>query len=52
MQEGAALPLPNLDERRLHGALDRETELEADEPETVKVDDDVVQAGGPKPIAL
>ena len=29
---------------------DQETDLEADEPETVKVEDDVVEAGGPQPI--
>jgi aerobic C4-dicarboxylate transport protein len=39
-----------LDEARLHRRLDQETELEADEPEAVKVEDDVVEAGGPKPI--
>ena len=39
-----------LDETRLHRALNQETELEADEPEAVKVADDVVEAGGPQPI--
>jgi aerobic C4-dicarboxylate transport protein len=39
-----------LDEARLHRALDQETELEADDPETVKVEEDVVEAGGPRPI--
>jgi len=34
-----------LDERRLHQRLNQEADLEADEPETVKVDDDVVEAG-------
>ena len=34
-----------LDEKRLHRRLDRETELEADEPEAVKVEDDVLGAG-------
>src|SRR5215210_4377228 len=37
-----------LDETRLHRRLDRETDVEADEPETVKVMDDVVEAG-PRP---
>jgi aerobic C4-dicarboxylate transport protein len=39
-----------LDEARLRRVLDQETELEADDPETVKVDEDVVEAGGPRPI--
>lgn len=39
-----------LDGRRLHQALDQETDVEADEPETVKVEDDVVEAGGPRPV--
>jgi aerobic C4-dicarboxylate transport protein len=41
-----------LDEDRLHQRLNRETNLEADEPETVKVEDDVVEAGGPQPIRV
>jgi aerobic C4-dicarboxylate transport protein len=41
-----------LDEDRLHRCLDRETELEADEPEAVKVEDDVVEAGGPQPVRV
>ena len=41
-----------LDEDRLHRRLDRETELEADEPETVKVEDDVLGAGAPQPIRV
>ena len=41
-----------LDENRLHRRLDRETELEADEPETVKVEDDVLGAGAPQPIRV
>jgi aerobic C4-dicarboxylate transport protein len=39
-----------LNETRLRRALDRETELEADEPETVKVEDDVIEAGGARPL--
>src|SRR5918997_1959314 len=41
-----------LDEERLHRCLDRETDFEADEPEAVKVDDDVVEAGGPQPVRV
>jgi aerobic C4-dicarboxylate transport protein len=41
-----------LDEDRLHRRLDRESEVEADDPEAVKVMDDVVEAGGPKPVAV
>jgi aerobic C4-dicarboxylate transport protein len=41
-----------LDEDRLHSRLNRETDLEADEPETVKVEDDVVEAGAPQPIRV
>src|SRR5829696_6901536 len=41
-----------LDEARLHRRLDQETELEADEPEAVKVEDDVVEAGGPQPVRV
>ena len=41
-----------LDEDRLHRRLDRETDLEADEPEAVKVEDDVVEAGGPQPVRV
>ena len=41
-----------LDEDRLHRRLNQETDLEADEPETVKVEDDVVEAGGPQPIRV
>jgi aerobic C4-dicarboxylate transport protein len=41
-----------LDEKRLHQRLNQETDLEADEPETVKVEDDVVEAGVPQPIRV
>ena len=41
-----------LDEARLHRRLNQETDLEADEPETVKVDEDVVEAGGLQPIRV
>jgi aerobic C4-dicarboxylate transport protein len=41
-----------LDEKRLHQRLNQETDLEADEPETVKVADDVVEAGTPQPIQV
>ncbi|HEX8664171.1 MAG TPA: dicarboxylate/amino acid:cation symporter [Beijerinckiaceae bacterium] len=40
-----------LDEARLHRRLNRESDLEADDPEAVKVMDDVVEAGAPKPVA-
>ena len=39
-----------LDEGRLHRGLNQETDLEADEPESVKVEEDVVEAGGLQPI--
>jgi aerobic C4-dicarboxylate transport protein len=39
-----------LDETRLHRRLDRETDLEADDPEAVKVEDDVIEAGGMQPL--
>src|SRR5215216_5350761 len=39
-----------LDEARMHRGLDRETELEADDPEAVKVEDDLVEAGGLQPL--
>ena len=39
-----------LDETRLHRRLNRETDVEADDPEAVKVEDDVVGAGGPQPL--
>src|SRR5918994_1067047 len=38
-----------LDEARMHRHLNQETDLEADEPETVKEVDDVIEAGGPQP---
>src|SRR5215217_2790674 len=41
-----------LDEKRLHQRLNQETDLEADEPETVKVEDDVAEAGTPQPIRV
>jgi aerobic C4-dicarboxylate transport protein len=41
-----------LDEARLQRRLNRETDVEADDPETVKVMDDVVEAGGPKPVTV
>ena len=41
-----------LDEGQLHRRLNQETDLEADEPETVKEVDDVVEAGGPQPIRV
>jgi aerobic C4-dicarboxylate transport protein len=41
-----------LDEKRLHQRLNQETDLEADEPETVKVADDVAEAGVPQPIRV
>jgi aerobic C4-dicarboxylate transport protein len=39
-----------LDGGRLHRRLNQKTDLEADEPETVKVEEDVVEAGGLQPI--
>jgi aerobic C4-dicarboxylate transport protein len=39
-----------LDEERLHRRLNQETDAEADDPETVKVEDDVIEVGGPKPV--
>jgi aerobic C4-dicarboxylate transport protein len=39
-----------LDETRLHRRLNRETDVEADDPEAVKVEDDVVEAGGLQPL--
>jgi aerobic C4-dicarboxylate transport protein len=39
-----------LDEDQLHRRLNRETDLEADEPETVKVEEDVIETGRPRPI--
>ena len=41
-----------LDEDRLHRRLNQETDLEADEPETVKVEDDVVEAAGRQPMRV
>jgi aerobic C4-dicarboxylate transport protein len=41
-----------LDENRLHRRLNQEADLEADEPETVKVEEDVVEAGGPQRIRV
>jgi aerobic C4-dicarboxylate transport protein len=41
-----------LDEDRLRRGLNQETELEADEPETVKVEEDVVEAGGLQPLRV
>jgi aerobic C4-dicarboxylate transport protein len=41
-----------LDEKRLHQRLNQEADLEADEPETVKVEDDVVEAGGPQSVRV
>jgi len=41
-----------LDEKRLHQRLNQETDLEADEPETVKVEDDVAEAGVPQSIRV
>ena len=39
-----------LDETRLHRRLNRETDVEADDPEAVKVEDDLVEAGGLQPL--
>jgi aerobic C4-dicarboxylate transport protein len=39
-----------LDEGRLHRRLDQETDAEADEPESVKVEDDVIEVGAAKPL--
>jgi aerobic C4-dicarboxylate transport protein len=39
-----------LDETRLHRRLNRESDIEADDPEAVKVADDVVEAGGLQPL--
>ena len=39
-----------LDEGRLHRRLNQETDLEADEPESVKVEEDIIEAGGPRPL--
>jgi aerobic C4-dicarboxylate transport protein len=41
-----------LDEDQLHRRLNQETDLEADEPETVKEGDDIVESGGPQPIRV
>ena len=39
-----------LDESRLHRRLNQETDLEADEPESVKIEEDIIEAGGPRPL--
>ena len=39
-----------LDEERLHRRLNQETDAEADDPEAVKVEDDVIEEGGPRPV--
>lgn len=39
-----------LDEKRLHSRLNRESEAEADDPEEVKVEEDIAEAGAPRPI--
>jgi aerobic C4-dicarboxylate transport protein len=39
-----------LDEKRLHRRLNQETDEEADEPEAVKVGDDVIEAGAARPL--
>jgi aerobic C4-dicarboxylate transport protein len=41
-----------LDEDQLHRRLNQETDLEADEPENVKEEDDIVESGGPQPIRV
>jgi aerobic C4-dicarboxylate transport protein len=41
-----------LDDKRLHQRLNQEADLEADEPETVKLEDDVVEAGGPQSVRV
>jgi aerobic C4-dicarboxylate transport protein len=41
-----------LDEAQLHRRLDRETDAEADEPESVKVEEDVIEAGGLQPVRV
>jgi aerobic C4-dicarboxylate transport protein len=39
-----------LNEERLHRRLNQETDAEADDPEAVKVEDDIIEDGGPKPV--
>lgn len=39
-----------LDEERLHRRLNQETDAEADDPEAVKVEDDLIEEGGPRPV--
>ena len=39
-----------LDEERLHRRLNQETDAEADDPEAVKVEDDVIEEGAPRPV--
>ena len=39
-----------LNEERLHRRLNQETDAEADDPEAVKVEDDVIEEGGPRPV--
>jgi aerobic C4-dicarboxylate transport protein len=41
-----------LDEKRLHQRLNQEADLEADAPETVKVEEDVIEAGGPQSVRV
>ena len=39
-----------LNEERLHRRLNQETDAEADDPEAVKVEDDIIEEGGPRPV--
>jgi aerobic C4-dicarboxylate transport protein len=39
-----------LDERMLHRRLNQESDVEADDPESVKIADDEIEAGAPRPV--
>ncbi|MCK1512484.1 dicarboxylate/amino acid:cation symporter [Bradyrhizobium sp. 190] len=39
-----------LDERMLHQRLNQESDVEADDPESVKIADDEIEAGAPRPV--
>jgi aerobic C4-dicarboxylate transport protein len=39
-----------LDERMLHRRLNQESDAEADDPESVKIADDEIEAGAPRPV--
>jgi aerobic C4-dicarboxylate transport protein len=39
-----------LDEKMLHRRLNQESDVEADDPESVKIADDEIEAGAPRPV--